>query len=430
MLDKKNVLVFPAGSQNGLDIYRAIKNNIHFSVFGLSGIDDHARFIYEKNHIEISKKYYISNENFLNHLNELITRWNISFIIPTHDSIAVYLLKNAVYINATIVCSPLETTLIAEDKSKMFDELKNESYFPNVYKVDSEEIHFPVFLKPNISAGGKGTCLINNRTELNATINSTINKDYLLYEYLPGKEITVDCFTDKNGDLLFVGPRTRERITQGISYRSRRVETNDEIFEIANSLNRHFTFRGLWYFQLKEDSTGHYKFMEFSVRHAGTMSFYRQLGVNFPLLSLFDFMGYNVSIMVNDFNLILDRAIETKYLIDYNYNVIYVDFDDTIIVNNKVNLELIKFLYSSLNNNKRIILLTKHEKDITNSLLKYKICREIFSEIIIIDPNKQKYEYIDTIDAIFIDNYFPERQSVYKHCHIPVFDVDAIECLI
>ena len=37
---------------------------------------------------------------------------------------------------------------------------------------------------------------------------------------------------------------------------------------------------------------------------------------------------------------------------------------------------------------------------------------QVDSEIIIIDPNKQKYEYIDTIDNIFIDNYFPERQNI------------------
>lgn len=45
MLWIKNVLVFPAGS--GIDIYYALCNNIHFSVYGISGVSDHAEYVYD-----------------------------------------------------------------------------------------------------------------------------------------------------------------------------------------------------------------------------------------------------------------------------------------------------------------------------------------------------------------------------------------------
>lgn len=41
--------------------------------------------------------------------------------------------------------------------------------------------------------------------------------DYVICEYLRGEEYTVDCLTDRNGRLLFISPRSRERILAGIS---------------------------------------------------------------------------------------------------------------------------------------------------------------------------------------------------------------------
>lgn len=44
---RDNVLVFPA--ENGCDIYRALRYNVHFDVFGASGKNDHAEFVYPQN---------------------------------------------------------------------------------------------------------------------------------------------------------------------------------------------------------------------------------------------------------------------------------------------------------------------------------------------------------------------------------------------
>ena len=96
--------------------------------------------------------------------------------------------------------------------------------------------------------------------------------------------------------------------------------------------------------------------MEFSTRPAGTMAFYRQLGINFALLSLFDFMNYDLDILFNNYNLTLDRGTETLYKFDYQYDTIYLDYDDTLIVNDKVNSDIIKLIYQAHNKNIKVIL--------------------------------------------------------------------------
>ena len=425
---KKNVLIFPAGSESAMDIYWSIKYNLHFEVYGASGRQDHASYVIPPEKLIITEKLFINNENFFVAFNEILYNWKIDFIIPTHDTIAHFLMKNAQKINAKIVCSPVETTEIAENKKLMYQLIKGTDYCPIVYEENKKDIVYPVFLKPCIAAGGKGTIKITSDEELLSALEK--NRELLICEYLPGEECTVDCFTDKNGQLLFVGPRTRERITNGITYQSKRISVTEEIQRIAEDLNSKVIFRGAWYFQLKKDINGKYKFMEFSVRQAGTMAFYRQLGVNFALLSLFDFMDMPVKILYNNLDIKLDRAIETLYDISYDYDAIYLDYDDTLVVNDMVNTTIIQLIYQAHNKGKKVLLLTKHVGELKDSFSKFYLSESMFDEIIIIDPTKKKSDYIQYKKAIFIDNYFPERLAVKETLGIPVFDVDAVECLL
>lgn len=425
-MKKKNVLIFPIGSENGINIFNSIKYNLHFGVFGASGHNDHAEYIVPSKQLIIDKGLYINNEEFFEVLNNIIRGNNIDFLIPTHDTISCFLMKYKDKVEATIICSPYETAEIAEDKYKQYEYLKYKSYYPEVY--DKGNVEFPVFLKPFVSAGGKGTVKVTNEDELKKELVK--REDLLICEYLPGEECTVDCFTNKSGELLFVGARTRERITNGISYLSRGLALTDEIYEIASDLNNTFRFRGAWFFQIKKDFKGRYKLLEFSVRQAGTMAYYRQLGVNFTLLSLFDFMDLPVKVLSNNISLTLDRGIETLYRLDFDYNTIYLDYDDTLIINNMVNVDVIKLIYQAHNQCKKVVLLTKHIGDLNQDFLKYRLAQSLFDEIQVIEPDKRKADYITEPRSILIDNYFPERLDVYERCNIPVFDVDAVECLI
>ena len=425
-MDKKNVLIFPA-NVNSVEIYNSLKYNLHFDVYGACAIEDHSKFHFPKDKFIVSKKFYITDVDFFETLEKIIKKWNIDFIIPSHDTIALFLIKNQKRIPAIVVCSPEKTARVAENKKLMYEALKNEKYYPKVY--DSiTEVEYPSFLKPYVAAGSKGTVKVNNEEELKNALQK--RDDLLICEYLPGEEYTVDCFTNRERKLLFVGARTRERITNGITFHSERIQLSKEIYDIAIDLNNKFEFRGAWFFQLKKDANGNLKFMEFSVRQAGTMTFYRQLGVNFSLLSLFDFMELPVQILFNDLDLKLDRGMRTLYDISYEYDTIYLDYDDTLIINDRVNSTLMRLIYQAHNKKKKICLLTKHIGDLKESLDSHFLSENIFDEIIIIDPNKKKSDYIKSDGAIFIDNYFPERANVLEKCSIPVFDVDAVECLI
>lgn len=424
---KINVLIFPAGSEIGLEIYNSLKYNLHVELFGASGKSDHAVYVYDKDHY-IEDDFYIGKENFIETFNKMLETLAIDVIFPTHDSIVLFLAKNQDRLKAKVLTSSYETTLIAREKKRTYDLFKEFDFCPQVYTPPFPNIVFPAFLKPDQGQGGKGTYIVHSREELQERISE--NPDLIACEYLPGDEFSIDCFSDRKGQLLFVGPRIRSRIEIGISFRTSSVPLNDTIRKIAEILNEKLSFRGAWFFQLKTDRNGNYKLMEFAARQASTMGLFRQLGVNFALLSIFDIMDMDVKVLCNEYGIELDRCLKNSYKLDLKYDHVYIDFDDTIIVNEKVNAVALQYLYQCKNNQIHISLLTKHIYDLDESLNKYCIAKNLFTEIILIKPDDEKVKYIKSEKAIFIDNYFFDRKKIKEELNIPVFDVDAIESLL
>jgi len=421
---KKNVLIFPCGTEIGLEINRALAHSIHFEMFGASSVADHGKFVY-KNHIEGIP--FVDDKNFIDVLNSIIAEFNIDFIVPAHDSVVLKLAQNADNINAKIITSPLETCQIARSKIKTYQALKNIIDVPKFYQITDLDVEFPVFVKPNIGQGSKGAKKINTRDELELACKK--NNDLVICEYLCGEEYTIDCFTNQKGELVFSQGRVRNRISNGIAVNSKPVYDH-RFQDIASKINSALSFKGMWFYQLKENQNGDLILLEIAPRIAGTMGLYRGLGINFVQLALFDAMGYNTDLILNKFDIELDRAFFARYKLDIDYEYAYMDFDDTILLNNSINTDAVKFIYQALNQNKKIILITKHQADIYKTLQDYRLDKNLFFEIIALGKDEKKSDYIKYASAIFIDDSFAERKQVLETKQIPVFSIDAIETLI
>ena len=61
-----NVLVFPCGSEIGLEIHNAIKYDKHINLYGLSSTSSHGRMVY-KNYIEGISFIHLQNEDVVRH---------------------------------------------------------------------------------------------------------------------------------------------------------------------------------------------------------------------------------------------------------------------------------------------------------------------------------------------------------------------------
>lgn len=427
MEKKINVLIFPAGSESALDIYESLRYNVNVCVFGASGKSDNSEYTYPDDRFMLGD-YYVGKPDFYEKLNALIAKWNIDVIIPTHDTIALELSKNSDKLEAKVLVSEYRTANICRYKSKTLDLFCDCDFCPKFFAEKSEIglNDYPVFVKPDVGAGGKGSRLVNSFEEL-----EKVNiQEYVICENLPGNEYTIDCFTSKSGELKFCGLRIRERIQMGIAFRSTALPMTSEIKQAAEEINKRLSFLGAWYFQMKEDKNGKLKLMEISCRQSGTMTLYRHKGINFPLLGIYELFGKGTDIIENKFEITVDRYLKGCFKTNLHYNTVYIDFDDTITSEGKVNVQTISFLYQCLNRKKRIVLLTRHKDNIYDSLRRYKIQKNIFDEITDIPAGRKKSEFISDKEAIFIDNSFAERSDVFNTCGIAVFDVDQIDTLI
>lgn len=424
---KKRVLVFPCGSVVGVEVNLALRDCLTVEVFGASSADDHGVYLY-KNYINGLPN--ISEENFIGEFNKIIKHYNIDFVIPTHDTVALYLVENQDEVLAKIICSNLETTKLCRYKNLAYEKFKDYEFVPQIYSTINEVDTFPVFLKPEDGQGGQDIHAVNNKRELEFYTSN--NSRLIICEYLPGEEITIDCFTDRKSSLRFLSARTRERTLSGVSVKSRNIVVEDEIYEIANIINKELTFRGYWFFQLKKDKNQKYKLLEISTRLAGTSCLSRNLDVNFPLLSILDFSDEEIDISPNHYNIEVDRTFINRYKLGIEYERVYLDFDDTLVFDKKYyNQYMFMFLYQCVNNNKQIILITKHESKIRETLRNLKISDKLFDEIIEVHHWDFKYKYMDNLKkSIFIDNSFSERKLVREKLDIPSFNVSNIECLI
>lgn len=420
---KKRILVFPCGSEIGLEVNRALSSDIHFEMYGASSLPDHGKFVF-KNYIEGVP--FVDEENFIDEIESICKKYNIDFIVPAHDSVVLKLAQNAEKLGAKIITSPVETCEIARSKKKTYERLKNIVKCPRTYDISDKNIDYPVFVKPDVGQGSKGAQKVNNDSEL--FYNYLKNKDIVICEYLPGEEYTVDCFTNRKGELLFAQGRKRGRINNGISVNSTPVN-NEKFYQIAEKINQNLKFRGMWFFQVKENNNGEFVLMEFAPRIAGTMGMYRGLGINFIQLALYDAMNIDVEIVKNNFNIEIDRALFACFKTDIEYDYVYIDFDDTIFLENIINTDVMKFLYQAKNQNKKIILITKHTKNISETLKQYHIPEDLFEKIIHLKKDDEKSNYIEYKKSIFIDDSYSERENVSKKTGIPVFGLDAIETL-
>ena len=121
-MNTKNVMVFPCGSEVGLEINRALAYSKHFTLFGGNSVDDHGKFVY-KNYI--AGIPFVEAPDFIDEINKIIDQYKIDFIIPAHDSAVMKLAENQNSIKAAVITSGVNTCRICRSKRKTYETFDN-----------------------------------------------------------------------------------------------------------------------------------------------------------------------------------------------------------------------------------------------------------------------------------------------------------------
>lgn len=418
------VLVFPCGTEIGLEIHRALTPSPHVTLIGASSTaSNHGPYVF-RHYVEDIP--YVQDPACIGRLAGLIEQHKVDLIYPAHDDAVAVLSRHVSDLGCDLIAAPAETCALCRKKSATYARLGRRLAVPRIYARTQAAPPYPLFLKPDAGQGSRGTCIAHSEQAWDVALEQ--DPTLIALDYLPGPEYTVDCFSDRHGALRFVGPRERLRTINGISAHTRPVPP-DEFLPLARCIHETLVLRGAWFFQVKRDRAGRLTLLEVAPRVSGGMGLYRNLGVNLPLLSVYDRLGLDVEIMPLTHAVEMDRALVARFRLGLEYGHVYLDLDDTLLCRGKVNPLLAAFIFQCRNAGKQLHLLTRHADDPNQTLAQHGLAG-CFHTVTHLNREADKADHILHDDALFIDDSHAERRRVHKARGIPVFAPDAVESLL
>ena len=157
------ILVFPCGSEVGLEIHNALKDIYFITLIGASSVSDHGKFIFKNYSEELPM---ISDENFISKLNEVIKKEKIDFIFPAMDQVMNVLSANRESLEARLLAPVHKTVETCCSKKSTYEALKGHDFLPKVYSSSNEINSYPVIIKPDVGYGSRGFIKIDNKETL------------------------------------------------------------------------------------------------------------------------------------------------------------------------------------------------------------------------------------------------------------------------
>ena len=176
--------------------------------------------------MQIADQFEVLNMNNDKELKEVIYKCSPDIIIPEIEALAVDVLKE-IEQNITVIPNA-RATAITMNRDKIRDLASNEldirtakfSYAMNQSELDlhSENIGYPLLIKPVMSSSGKGQSLVKNKNDLTQAWNLAIEKSrgksnkIILEEFIDfDLEITLLTIRQANGKTLFCAPIGHEQ---------------------------------------------------------------------------------------------------------------------------------------------------------------------------------------------------------------------------
>lgn len=412
MGEARKVLVYPAGTEIGLEIARSLACSKHFRAVGVNSVLDHSEMLFPE---LVTGAPRADDPGLARYLLDLARRTGAELVLPAHDEAmaAIAALREH---GLTVVGPDPELAAILRLKSATYDALDGEDFLPRRYTTKTlPRSGYPLFGRPDRGQGSVGAMRLADRAQALAFLSGP--EPGIVTEFLPGAEYTIDCYSDRQGRILSLIARERLRIRSGICVRVAEAEPA-QFRSVAELINARLAPRGPWFFQLKRDASGVPRLMEVANRIAGTMGYDRVRGLNLVEMALHEALGGAVEAPLQgacpEFS--YDRALYER--VRWRSPLpghVFVDFDDTIVLpGGRLNHELVGVLYGLKARGVSVVLLSRHAGNLGEALDRLGLAG-LFTCVEHLDVGASKAAFLPEADfAVFVDDSFAERQAVAR----------------
>jgi carbamoyl-phosphate synthase large subunit len=276
---KNSVLISGAGAPAAIGVIKSLRKISFKGKIVATDSDNLSAGLY------LSDKAYVlpkaSSNKFFDKALEIIKKEKINIIIPTSGfDIIPYSMNKKLLESMHIAVMISDYSVLETCINKWKFYLATKDYFNIPFTtLKIEEARFPCFIKPKYGKGSRDIFLCHSKKELKMLFKN--RSDFIIQEYLPMEEYTVDVISDLSGKPLVAVPRVRISTRGGISVKGKifhDFQIQNECLKIAE----HLRLIGPSCMQLKKDKNGTFKFIEINPRMGGGTYFTTLAGINFP----------------------------------------------------------------------------------------------------------------------------------------------------
>jgi len=169
---------------------------------------------------------------------------------------------------------------------------------------------YPVVLKPRTGSGSRDISVAASAGELAGLERSA---EFIVQEYLPGEEYSIDVLADTSTHVIAAVPRLRARVDSGVSVAGRTVH-DPELEDLGATVA---TVTGLTYIanvQCRRDAAGRAALLEVNPRAPGALPLTVASGVNMPRLALDALRGLPVPDHVDFREVAMVRFLDERFM--------------------------------------------------------------------------------------------------------------------
>lgn len=259
----------------------------------------------------------IGTEGYLEAIVSICREEKIGLVVPTIDTELLLLAENKEWLEretgAIILISSPEVVQICRDKreSQHFFEENGFLVPARIENIHDENLTFPVFIKPLDGSSSINAFKVKNREELEFFHQYIENP--IVQEYMEGEEYTVDVFLNFDSEILSIVPRKRlavrsGEIAKGLIVKDRAImEDVRRLMEVLKPIG-HITV------QCMKTKRG-IEYIEINPRFGG--------GAPMSIMAGADSCRLLYELLAGE---------EPKYSEDYKENLLFLRFDESIML--------------------------------------------------------------------------------------------------
>ena len=267
-----NILLLSYGNESSIEIAKSINELNEHVVYGCHWDTTNAGRAYLNSSfiLTVADPYAVNGvSDFLRDLEEIIDEEAIDLVYVTNCKLLKLIEENYdsfKHIDRYLI--PGEEALqYCLYKDRLYNKVPSVS--PRIFESTQSALDAGasrVFIKPKYGSSGDGTRSTQDLQEIDR-----LSDDYIACEFLPGTEFTVDCVSDKSGQLKDFNVRRRSRIRDGIcNYGHSTHAYYSTIGEILKRITHEISLPYHWFAQFKLDEQGRPKLLEVNCRISGS----------------------------------------------------------------------------------------------------------------------------------------------------------------